>query len=66
MGEVKITIQMEGVVNTLIGSPCVFKTGSKGYRANGKIVTPEGRYQVNIMIIRIGSKPKGEKQEEQK
>jgi hypothetical protein len=35
-----------------------FKTGSKGYYANGKVVNPKSgsRYQIGSSIILIGSK----------
>jgi hypothetical protein len=41
-----------------------FKTGSKGYYANGKISIGEKRYQVQVQMVEIGSKPKDEKAEE--
>ncbi len=38
----------------------VFKTGSKGYFGMGKIQIGEKRYQVQVQLIEIGSKPKTE------
>ena len=35
-----------------------FKTGSKGYYANEKIEMDGKRYQVQVQLVEIGSKPK--------
>lgn len=35
-----------------------FKTGSKGFQAIGKMEVQGKRYQVNCMLVEIGSKPK--------
>jgi hypothetical protein len=35
----------------------VFKTGSRGYYANGKIEIDGKRYQAQIQLVEIGSKP---------
>ena len=37
-----------------------FKTGSKGFYANGKLVIEGKRYQVQVQLVEIGSKPKEE------
>lgn len=37
--------------------PKVFKTGSRGYLAMGKVTIDGKRYQVNVQAIEIGSKP---------
>jgi hypothetical protein len=37
-----------------------FKTGSKGYYANGKAEIDGKRYQVQIQLVEIGSKKKSE------
>jgi len=37
-----------------------FKTGSKGYFGMGKIQIGEKRYQVQVQMVEIGSKPKSE------
>lgn len=34
-----------------------FKTGSKGFYANGKIEIDGKRYQAQIQLVEIGSKP---------
>jgi hypothetical protein len=36
--------------------PKEFKTGSKGYYANGKMEIEGKRYQVQIQMVEIGSK----------
>jgi len=38
----------------------VFSTGSVGFHATGKLAVGEKKYQVNVQIIEIGSKPKPE------
>jgi hypothetical protein len=38
-----------------------FKTGSRGYHAQGKMMSGGKNYQVNILVVEIGSKPKEEK-----
>ena len=40
-----------------------FKTGSKGFYANGKLEIEGKRYQAQIQLVEIGSKPaEGSKQ----
>ena len=41
----------------------VFKTGSRGYYGMGKMQIGEKRYQVQIQIVEIGSKPKTDSEE---
>jgi hypothetical protein len=41
----------------------LFKTGSKGFYGMGKIQIGEKRYQVQIQLVEIGSKPKGDTEE---
>ncbi len=43
--------------------PKDFKTGSKGYYGNTKIEIEGKRYQAQVQLVEIGSKPKSEKQE---
>ena len=50
----------EKVVGVLSAPEKQFKTGSKGYYGMGKIQIGEKRYQVQIQIVEIGSKPKPE------
>ena len=47
----------EGQVLAVMALPIKeFKTGSKGYYANGKIEIEGKRYQAQIQIVEIGSK----------
>jgi hypothetical protein len=55
------TIQLNGEkMNFLLGKKD-FKTGSRGYHAQGKMMSGGKNYQVNILVVEIGSKPKEEK-----
>ena len=36
----------------------VFKTGSRGFFGMGKIQIDDKRYQVQVQLVEIGSKPK--------
>ena len=44
-------------------APKEFKTGSRGYYANGKAEIEGKRYQVQIQLVEIGSKKKAENEE---
>jgi hypothetical protein len=52
-------------VGSLVAAEKVFKTGSRGYYGMGKITIGEKRYQVQIQLVEIGSKPtlKGKEKE---
>ncbi len=39
-------------------TPAEFKTGSRGYRANGKVSISGARHQLSLNLVEIGSKPK--------
>jgi hypothetical protein len=41
-------------------TPKEFRTGSKGYYANQKVEIGGKRYQAQIQLVEIGSKPKAE------
>ena len=59
MSEVNIaTIQLEGEKQNFILTKKDFKTGSKGYHAQGKMLAGGKNYQINILCVEIGSKPK--------
>ena len=47
-------------VAILMATEKVFKTGSKGFFGMGKIAIGEKRYQVQVQLVEIGSKPKAE------
>ncbi len=50
----------EGQVVAVMALPIKeFKTGSKGYFANGKIEIDGKRYQAQIQLVEIGSKTAG-------
>jgi hypothetical protein len=52
------TIELNGEkMNFLLGKKD-FKTGSRGYHAQGKMMSGGKNYQVNILVVEIGSKPK--------
>jgi hypothetical protein len=50
----------EKKVADLADAEKVFKTGSKGFFGVGKIQIGEKRYQVQVQMVEIGSKPKAE------
>ena len=47
-------------VGELSASEKSFKTGSRGFFGMGKIQIGEKRYQVQVQLVEIGSKPKPE------
>jgi hypothetical protein len=53
-----VTIQLKGTKQDFILNEKDFKTGSRGFHANGKMQVGEKRYQCNILCVEIGSKPK--------
>ncbi|MCX6079010.1 MAG: hypothetical protein NTW32_05700 [Chloroflexi bacterium] len=50
----------EKKVAELSAAEKVFKTGSKGFFGMSKIQIGEKRYQVQVQMVEIGSKPKAE------
>jgi len=59
MSEVNLaTIQMNGEKQNFILNKKNFKTGSRGYHGQGKMQVGAKRYQINILCVEIGSKPK--------
>jgi hypothetical protein len=56
------TIQLLGEKQSFLLSKKNFKTGSKGYHAQGKMMAGGKNYQVNILCVEIGSKPKEKKE----
>ena len=60
MSEVNIaTIQLNGEKQSFILAKKNFKTGSRGYHTQGKMQIGGKGYQINILCVEIGSKPKG-------
>jgi hypothetical protein len=49
---------LNGEKQSFVLSKKDFKTGSRGYHAQGKMQIGEKNYQVNILCVEIGSKPK--------
>lgn len=59
MSEVDMaTIQLKGEKMNFLLTKKDFKTGSKGYHAQGKMMAGGKKYQINILCVEIGSKPK--------
>lgn len=48
------------VVGILSAEQKQFKTGSRGFFAMAKVQIGEKRYQVQVQMVEIGSKPKSE------
>lgn len=53
-----VTIQLKGTKQDFILNEKDFKTGSRGFHAQGKMQVGDKRYQCNILCVEIGSKPK--------
>ena len=47
-------------ISILTAEERVFKTGSRGFYGMGKLLIDNKRYQVQIQLVEIGSKPKAE------
>jgi hypothetical protein len=47
-------------IGILTAGEKVFKTGSRGFFGMGKIQIDDKRYQVQVQLVEIGSKPKAE------
>jgi hypothetical protein len=58
---ISVEIKKDGeTVGTLKAPEKVFKTGSRGFYGMGKIQIDEKRYQVQVQLVEIGSRPKVE------
>lgn len=58
-----ITVEFKSddkTVGLLTADAKVFKTGSRGFFGMGKISIGEKRYQVQVQLVEIGSKPKAD------
>lgn len=42
---------------TIPMNPTKFSTGSDGYRGQGKVLDGDQKYQVQVIAVRVGSKP---------
>lgn len=49
-------VNIEG--QTLIAGEKTFSTGSIGYHGTGKVILDGKKYQVNVQLVEVGSKPK--------
>jgi hypothetical protein len=59
MSEINMaTIMLKGEKQKFILNKKDFKTGSRGYHGQGKMQVGEKNYQINILCVEIGSKPK--------
>ena len=59
MSEVNLaSIHLNGENQNFVLNKKDFKTGSKGYHGQGKMQVGGKRYQINILCVEIGSKPK--------
>jgi len=65
---VNIAVDLNGTVQQLLATPKTFSSGSEGYHAVGKLIDPKSgeKYQANVMLIRIGSKPDAPKTSKKK
>lgn len=52
--------QEDKIVGTFTAAEKVFKTGSRGFFGMSKFAIGEKRYQVQIQLVEIGSKPKAD------
>ncbi len=58
-GSITIEFKVDGkAVGILVPEEKEFRTGSKGYFAQGKVAVGGKRYQVSCNLVEIGSKPK--------
>ncbi len=58
---ITVEIKQDGqIVGMMMAEEKTFKTGSRGFYGNGKIAIGEKRYQVQVQLVEIGSKPKAE------
>ncbi len=56
-----VEIKKDGnVVGLMMAEEKTFKTGSRGFFGTGKMQIGEKRYQVQVQLVEIGSKPKPE------
>jgi hypothetical protein len=59
MSEINLaTILLNGEKQNFVLNKKDFKTGSRGYHGQGKMRVGEKNYQINILCVEIGSKPK--------
>jgi hypothetical protein len=58
MAHIKVLFTVDGEGGeAMTVQPKDFKTGSKGYYTNGKVEIDGKRYQLQVQLVEIGSKP---------
>jgi hypothetical protein len=57
--EAKILIDGEETASFILDQK-TFKTGSRGFHAQGKVNIADKRHQANVLLVEIGSGPKKE------
>ena len=57
MGQIKIQIGKNEESLSISDKERTFKSGSRGYHGFGKIELNGKKYQANILLVEIGSKP---------
>ena len=50
---------LEKAAMTIPMNPTTFSTGSTGFRGQGKVMDGEAKYQVQVIAVKVGSKPNG-------
>lgn len=50
-----IAVSIDG--QTIVAGAKQFSTGSTGFHGVGKIVLDGAKYQVNVQVVKVGSKP---------
>ena len=58
-GKIRVEVKSgDQVLTTFELAEEQFKTGSRGFHAQGKVELEGKRYQANFLLVEIGSKPK--------
>ena len=57
---ITVEIKKDNQAVGILTAEKAFKTGSRGYFGMGKIQIDDKRYQVQVQLVEIGSKPKTE------
>ena len=58
---VKVEVDSESV-GVIQLNPKIFKTGSTGFYAIGKIIIDNKKYQAQFQLVEVGSKPKDQEE----
>jgi len=61
---IAVKVEMDGeAVGVMQLNPKVFKTGSTGFYANGKVMIDNKKYQAQFQLVEVGSKPKDQEED---